>query len=103
MPTEGWCALELSDAVNLAQGFLGRRPDDGKRPWKLREFSDGWLISEAPIEGYRGAAVLVIERDSGRIVRFPSAVPPGRILNEYGLVRSVGLAEAGLDDASSTV
>jgi hypothetical protein len=94
--------LELSDADKLAQAFLGRPPDDSKRPWKLREFADGWLISQARVEGHRGAAVFVIERDSGRIVRFPSAVPPGRILTEYGLVRSLGHAEAGLDDVSST-
>lgn len=95
--------MQESDAVGLAQEALGRSQDDSDRPWKLKEFSQGWLVSQAPVEGRRGAAMLVIERDSGRLVRFASAVPPGRILTEYEQVRSRGVAEAGPEERTQTV
>jgi hypothetical protein len=74
------------------------RPDPGDpsaRNWNLLDFGAGWLIQEhaALNPAFRGAATRVIERDTGRVMRFPSSVPPGRILDEYDSVVSRGRAE----------
>lgn len=63
--------------------------------WELVEFDAGWLIRENSPDGEprRGAAVRVIERESGRVMRFPSSVPPRRILTEYAQVAERGQAE----------
>jgi hypothetical protein len=68
--------------------------EDGS--WELVEFNDGWLIREnsASDRSVRGGATRVIERDSGRVVRFPSSIPPRRILNDYAQVVDRGRAES---------
>lgn len=64
--------------------------------WELVEFDAGWLIRESSAfdRSRRGGATRVIERDSGRVVRFPSSVPTRRILNEYGRVVDIGRTES---------
>jgi hypothetical protein len=63
--------------------------------WELEEFNDGWLIREHAGTGTRsrGAAMRVVERATGRVMRFPSSIPSNRILNEYDAVVSRGRAE----------
>lgn len=77
--------------------LLGRPADDPLRPWRLVEFPQGWIVreeqrsdSEDPMVG---AATRVVERGSGRIVRFPSSVPPGRIIDHYPAVADFGRSE----------
>jgi hypothetical protein len=41
----------------------------------------------------QGAASYVIERASGRVMSFPSYVPPDRILEEYDQVVADGIPE----------
>lgn len=84
-------------AVTIATDVLGRSPDDADAPWELVAFDDGWLIKERAkpdSEPRRGAASRVIERETGQVVRFPSSVPPGRIVSEYPKVQARGRAEA---------
>jgi len=78
-------------AKQIAGQVTGRQ--DGS--WELVEFDDGWLIREssASDQSLRGGATRVIERDAGRVVRFPSSVPPGRILSEYAQVVGRGRVE----------
>jgi hypothetical protein len=39
---------------------------------------------------FRGGASRVVERESGRVMRFPSYIPPVRILEEYDEVVADG-------------
>jgi hypothetical protein len=83
--------ITQEQAEQIAGRITGRQ--DGS--WELVEFDAGWLIREhaAADPSLRGAAARVIERDSGRIVRFPSSVPPRRILTEYAQVVDRGWVE----------
>jgi hypothetical protein len=85
------------EAIAIATGLLGRSPEDPGGPWELVGFDEGWLIREharSDSEPHRGGAARVIERDTGRVVRFPSSVPPGRILSEYSQVQARGRVES---------
>jgi hypothetical protein len=87
--------IDQQGAERIAGEVLGRPPTDAHRPWSLREFDSGWLIHEEipHREDFRGAAVRVIERATGRVMRFPSSVPPGRIMKSYETVRARGRVE----------
>ncbi|MCK9897875.1 hypothetical protein [Frankia sp. AgB32] len=82
-------------AQEIAIALLGRRSDDADRPWNLVEFPQGWLINETGYLGddFVGSLGRVIEKASGRVVRFPSRVPTYRILNDYESVVGKGRAE----------
>jgi hypothetical protein len=86
----------LDEALAVAMDVLRRPPDDSEHPWHLREFGSGWLIEESDFGGpvLVGGPRRVIERNSGRIMRFPSSVPPRRILNEYESIASRGKTES---------
>jgi hypothetical protein len=81
-------------AEQIAAEVLASSPA-AERGWELIEFGSGWLIKEAPANDpdYLGAAVRVVERDSGRVMRFPSSVPPDRIIREYIRVAPRGKIE----------
>jgi hypothetical protein len=83
--------ITKEQAEQIASQVTGRQ--DGS--WELVEFDDGWLIREssASDRSLRGGVTRVIERDSGRVVRFPSSVSPRRIVNEYAQVVDRGRAE----------
>ncbi|CAO5234212.1 hypothetical protein [Frankia sp. AgKG'84/4] len=83
------------EAVGIASALLGRPGDDPDRPWHLMEFEQGWLINETGYLAGKVAGSLgrVIEKESGRVVRFPSAVPTRRILSDYEAVVNRGRAE----------
>jgi hypothetical protein len=87
--------ITQEDAEGIATGILGRPAADADRPWSIREFDHGWLIREEPPAGeaVRGGARRVIERETGRVLLFPSSVPPVRILNEYAAIQDRGLVE----------
>ncbi len=84
--------ITRQQAEQIAGQITGRQ--DGS--WELVEFDAGWLIREnsAGDPSLRGGAARVIERDSGRVVRFPSSVPPRRILTEYAQVVQRGRVES---------
>lgn len=87
--------ITREQAERIAAGVLGPAPGDTGRGWELEEFESGWLIREAAAgdASYRGAATRVVERSSGRVMRFPSSVPPGRILEDYGRIAHRGRVE----------
>lgn len=76
--------------------FSDMTPNQG-RPWELQEFDQGWLVRVRPRPGEennRGAAARVVERGSGRVMRFPSGVPTRRILTDYPKVVRRGREES---------
>jgi len=85
-----------NEALALAGRALGRPSTDSLRPWRLIEFPEGWLIEET-VDSSKpetiGAARLVIERETGRVMRFPSSVPPRRIVGDYQAVVTRGFVE----------
>jgi hypothetical protein len=84
--------ISEKDAERIAMGALGRPPDDADRPWRLTQFDHGWLIVDVqpPSEPSRGGTSRVIERETGRLLRFPSSVSRHRIMQEYPKVRGRG-------------
>jgi hypothetical protein len=70
-------------AERIAKEVVGARSDNPVQGWDLEEFKEGWLILEHSQIGHLGAASRVVERESGRVMRFGSAIPPRRILEEY--------------------
>ena len=81
--------ITQDQAAAIAFHVCGAPPGDPKRGWDLTEFDAGWLITSRA-QAARGRASRVIERDSGRVVSFPSSVPPSRILADYEKVQAVG-------------
>ena len=88
--------ITQEQAERIAGEILGDADDSGEQNWELVEFDAGWLIREgsASDASLRGGALRVIERESGRVMRFPSSVPPGRILTGYAQVVDRGRVES---------
>jgi hypothetical protein len=78
--------ITQEQAERIATEITGRGPESGG--WELVEFDAGWLIRESSASdaSLRGGALRVVERESGRVMRFPSGVPPQRIVAEYAEV-----------------
>ncbi|HUN34935.1 MAG TPA: hypothetical protein VMU95_23275 [Trebonia sp.] len=83
--------ITADQAERIAAEFMEALPDQTRTDWHLREFPQGWLIAERREEPLMGAASYVVERDSGRIMMFPSFIAPVRILEEYEQVAARGL------------
>lgn len=61
--------------------------------WSLMEFDHGWVLVKPPPPGDEqrvGGATEVIERESGRVVRFGSSTGLQRIMQSYPEVRDRG-------------
>jgi hypothetical protein len=86
--------ITRDEAERIAAEVVGFPSGDAGRGWNLEEFDEGWLINEHGADDHYGAASRVIERESGRVMRFPSSVPPSRILEEYGQILGRGRPEA---------
>jgi hypothetical protein len=82
--------ITRDQAERIVAELAGAPADDPQRGWELQEFSAGWLVIEHANRGRRGGPGRVIERETGRVMRFPSFVPPGRIIAEYEAVRQHG-------------
>ena len=82
--------INRDDAERIAGEMTGAPSDDLERGWELTEFSAGWYVIEYAKRGRRGGVSRVIERESGRVMRFPSFVPPDRIIEEYEQVLAEG-------------
>jgi hypothetical protein len=87
--------ITQDQAAAIAFHACGAPPNDPKRGWDLTEFEAGWLITARAKAGRGDGATRVIERASGRVVSFPSSVPPARILADYDRVRESGSALPG--------
>jgi hypothetical protein len=87
--------ITREQAESAVSNRFGPSQEDEQRNWELIEFSAGWLVlrNVAVDASRRGAAVHVIERESGRLMVFPSSVPPQRILDDYSAVLGSGHAE----------
>jgi hypothetical protein len=75
--------ITQEQAAAIAFHVCGAPPGDPRRGWDLTEFEAGWLITERAKAGRRDGASCVIERESGRVMSFPSSVPPARIMADY--------------------
>lgn len=85
--------ISRDQAERIAIQFVGVPASDPDKGWDLQEFDAGWLLQEKATMNLRGAASYVIERASGRVMSFPSYIPPGRILEEYDQVIDDGFTE----------
>lgn len=85
--------ITQDEAASIAERVVGTSADDPDRGWTLEEFEAGWLIDEKATAGLMGAGSRVVEKASGRVMHFPSSVPPGRIVEEYAKVLKRGLQE----------
>ena len=83
--------IDTERAREIAVALLGRPSSDPTRPWSLIEFREGWIINENGYLGdnFVGSLGRVIEKESGRVVRFPSRIPTDRIMNEYEAVAAM--------------
>lgn len=82
--------ITRDQAERMAAEMTGASSNDPERGWELEEFSAGWYVIEYAKRGRRGGVSRVIERESGRVMRFPSYIPPGRIIEEYDTVLEEG-------------
>jgi hypothetical protein len=82
--------ITRDQAELIAAQVCGAASDDVERGWELVEFDAGWLIDEHAKAGRRGGATRVIERAAGRVMRFPSGVPPTLIMQDYDLALEDG-------------
>ena len=82
-------------AAAIAFHICGAPPGDPRRGWDLTEFDAGWLITERAKTGRGDGSTRVIERESGRVMSFPSSVPPSRILADYQSVQKDGMPAEG--------
>jgi hypothetical protein len=88
--------IDEERALSVISAILQRANNDPERPWTLVEFPQGWLVREGREEdrGSIGGVVRVVEKDSGRVLRFPSRVPTGRIIADYTSVVDKANVEA---------
>jgi hypothetical protein len=82
--------ISRDQAERIAAEMTGTPAGEPGRGWELQEFSAGWLVVEPAAAGSRGGAGRVIEREAGRVMRFPSFIPPARIMAEYDAVLEHG-------------
>ena len=82
--------ITRDQAGQIAAQLVGAPASDPDNGWELNEFDAGWLILKRSTRNHRGAGSYVVERASGRVLHFPSYVPPGRILEEYDEVAAKG-------------
>jgi hypothetical protein len=87
--------ITRDEAERIAAEVMGTAPADADRGWELVEFDEGWLVKETrqPGEIAWGGVARVVERAEGVVRRFPSSVPPQRILSQYDKVISKGRVE----------
>ena len=82
--------LSKQEAEELVSKFLGEQEVNNNLSWKLLNFEAGWLVLQEEGDRQRGAGTLVVERESGRLLLFPSSVPVDRITSQYSVVAHRG-------------
>jgi hypothetical protein len=75
--------ITRDEAERIAAQVIGLPANDAEHGWDLDEFDKGWIIIEHGWDDYRGGETRVIERESGRVMRFPSFLPPDLIVRDY--------------------
>jgi hypothetical protein len=87
--------ITREEAERIAAEVVGASRDDADQGWELVEFDAGWLIqaTRRPGDIAWGAVARVVERADGQVRRFPSSIPPQRILSQYDKVISRGRLE----------
>jgi hypothetical protein len=55
--------------------------------FELEEFPEGWRVLRPIPEGMMGTPTLVIERDTGFLLRFASGIPPHRLAKRFHELR----------------
>jgi len=87
--------ITRDEAERIAAQVMGASPADAGQGWELVEFDEGWLIkgTRQPGDIAWGGVARVVERADGVVRRFPSSVPPQRILTQYDKVASRGRVE----------
>jgi hypothetical protein len=82
--------INREQAEWIAAQFVGAPASDPDNGWDMHEFDVGWLVLKHATRNLRGGGSYVVERESGRVLHFPSYVPPDRILEEYDQVAEDG-------------
>jgi hypothetical protein len=88
--------IDSTEAERIATEIMGPASAPGGRGWRLIEFDAGWVIRSAKLDGpeiWFGGGHRVVERASGRVVRFGSLVALDSILKDYDRVVDEGLVE----------
>lgn len=88
--------ITQDEAEQIAERVMRASTTEWDDGWELKEFEEGWLIIKKTTVRLMGAPCHVVERDSGRVVTFPSVIAPGRILTEYAEVAAKGFEEPRL-------
>ena len=74
--------IDVDEARAKVRAHLGS--DD----FELEEFPEGWRVIRPIPEGMIGTPTLAVERASGALLRFASALPPDRVIEDFEEVRS---------------
>lgn len=85
--------ITQDDAAQIAERVAGAPADDPVNGWELKEFEEGWLIIEKAMARIMGAGSHVVERESGRVMCFPSRIAPGWIMEEYAEALAEGFED----------
>jgi hypothetical protein len=77
--------ITSDEAKRIAAEVIGPPTAADGQGWHLEEFDAGWLVREDWMaeESVRGGSFCVVERDTGRVLSFPSSISPTRIMTEY--------------------
>ena|ERR1700733_5337778 len=82
--TERSCRMITHGQAELmAAKICGAPQGDIENGWELKEFDRGWLLNRNAARDRRGGLTFVIERAAGRVMSFPSFVPPAVIMRDY--------------------
>lgn len=76
-------------AREMIRAFLGS--DD----FELSEFAEGWRVVRPLPEDFIGASTFVVERSTGTLLEFASAIPPRRVESGFNELRSEARAVDG--------
>jgi hypothetical protein len=69
--------------LGVMEGSLGEA-------WHLDEFPAGWLVVRDDAQGAMGATTIAVEHETGRVLSFPSSVPPRMITMQWDRVKGRG-------------
>jgi hypothetical protein len=72
---------DMQEARAKVRAYLGS--DD----FELVEFPQGWRVTRPLPESSRGAGTYAVERATGNLLAFSSAVPPTRVSENFEEVR----------------
>lgn len=77
--------LSPNQAYVLVKKVLQRFPDDPQRPWGLKTFRYGWIVEDQTADH-----TLIVEKNTGMILRFTKDVKELDIKTNYDCFRLLG-------------